>query len=219
MPANLLAIFSLLIATAGAADPAPPVRPWTTTPQMNQWVQHFVPDSGSMRQQARALHRALVSRRGLGVSQQMALSRTAEETFHQRQADCVSFAFLYLGLARQLGLPAYFVLRESQAPMGRVLGARVLEAHLAVGLWDGFDELVVDHAGLHGHDEFRFIEDDEAEAILWSNRGVRAATENDCRTAVSSLSRAFRLARSPDIARNLAVVSSRCESRLAVAAR
>ena len=211
MPANLLAVFSLLIATA--TPQGQPVRPWTPTPQMSQWVQHFVPESGSLRHQARALHRALVSRRGLGVSQQVALSRTAEEAFDRRQADCVGFAFLYLGLARELDLPAYFVLRENRAPAGRLLGARVLEAHLAVGLWDGFDELVVDHAGLHAHDQFRFIEDDEVRAA------TEAATEDDCHFAVASLNRALRLTQSPDIARNLAVVSSRCESGFSLTAR
>ncbi|MDA8016264.1 MAG: transglutaminase-like domain-containing protein [Thermoanaerobaculia bacterium] len=206
MPVNVLAALSLLIASA----PTPTVRPWTPTPEMIAWAQHFVPASGSMRHRARALHQALVSRRGLGISQQTALSRTATEAFSVRQADCVGFAFLYLGLARALDLPAYFVLREDRRSAGRLLGARVVEAHLAVGLWDGSSELVVDHSGFHDHEDFLFIEDDEAEAILWSNRGVRSATEDDCRGAVANLRRALRLTRDPDIGRNLAVVSARC---------
>lgn len=206
MPANVLAVLSLLIVTA----PTPPPRPWTPTPEMTEWADYFVPQSGSLRHRAGALHEALVLRRGLVASRQTALSQTAEEAFTGRRVDCVGFAFLYLGLARQLGLPAYFVVRDDRATMGRRLGARVQERHLAVGLWDGYDEVVVDHGGIHDHGDFRFIEDDEAEALLWSNRGIRSAYENDCAEAVTSLRRAMRLTANPDIAGNLAVVSSRC---------
>lgn len=211
MPANLFALLSLLIVTA----PSPPPRPWTPTPEMIEWADYFVPESGSLRRRAGALHWALVSRRGLVASQQTAVSQTAEEAFVDRRVDCVGFAFLYLGLAREFGLPAYFVMHDDRAPAGRMFGARmdgarVLERHLAVGLWDGYDEVVVDLGGLYGHEDFRFIEDDEAEAILWSNRGVRSAVENDCPGAVGSLRRALRLTSDADVARNLAVVSSRC---------
>ena len=216
MPANVLAVLSLLIVTA----PTPPPRPWNPTPAMVEWADYFVPESGALRHRSRSLHQALVVRRGLVASPQFALSQTAREAYAGRQVDCVGFAFLYLGLARELGLPAYFVVRDDRATVGRVHGARVhgarvhgarvQERHLAVALWDGYDELVVDHGGLHDHDDFRFIEDDEAEALLWSNRGVRAAYEDDCAGAVTSLRRALRLTADPDIARNLAVVSSRC---------
>lgn len=209
MPANLLALVSLLIATAPSV---PAERPWAPTRDMVLWSSHFVPESGSLQRRAEALHRALVSRRGLGISQDLAVSLTAQEAFDARRADCVGFGYLYLGLARSLGLPAYFVRGEEQWPAGRLAGARVMESHLAVGLWDGYDALVVDHGGVRPHDGFRPLDDDEAEAILWSNRGVRGLMADDCPGAVSSLRRAVRLTDDPDIARNLAVVSARCES-------
>ena len=214
MPANLFAVLSLLVVTAPSLSPSPSSssvqRPWTPTSEMVQWADDYVPDSGSLHRRAGALHDALVARRGLVDSRKIALSQTAEEAFVGRSVDCVGFAYLYLGLARQLGLPAYFVMHDARAVAGQVLGARLEERHLAVGLWDGYDELVVDFSGLHRHDEFRFLEDDEAEAILWSNRGVRAAFEEDCPGAVTSLQRAVQLTSDTDVARNLAVVSSRC---------
>ncbi|MCG8461177.1 MAG: transglutaminase-like domain-containing protein [Holophagales bacterium] len=157
----------------------------------------------------RALHHLIVSRRGLGVREQPGRSGTAAEVIRWRRADCVGFAVVLVGLAREAGLPAVFALERSAgrrldpAALGPSAGpllegvARVREEHMVAWLPDGDGSAggwAVDFSGAYRAEErFVPIPDRTAEAILWSNRGAYSLFEGRCRDARRWAARAARL--------------------------
>ena len=79
-----------------------------------------------------------------GVVYDPALTRTAVELFHQRTGNCLSFAGLFVVLAREAGLDAGFQ-DVPVLPNWRLDGdAFVVERHVNVIVRSGREEYVVD---------------------------------------------------------------------------
>jgi transglutaminase-like putative cysteine protease len=200
----------LLLWLAGAAG-IPPAAPAVVDPEMVSWAAARVPAHLPAERRLVLLHRALVDPGGLAL-EEAERTGTAREAFAARRANCVAFAHLYLGLARRLGLPVYFVLARSIEKEGRRRDLRVLEGHMAVGFGAGPHPLVVDAGGVYGEasEDFERIADPVAEAIFFSNRGVEALLEGAGQNAVFWLERAT--LRAPELAplwRNLSVARRR----------
>lgn len=201
----------LLWLASGFAAPALPPAPAAVDPEMVRWAAARVPAGLPDEKRLALLHRALVGRGGL----EMDITEhtgTARQAFVERKANCVAFAHLYLGLARQIGLPVYFVLARGIAKTGRKESLRVLEGHMAVGFGGPHHPLVVDAEGVRaaGANTFERIADAVAEAIFWSNRGVEALLEGAGKSAVTWLEKAT--GQAPELAtlwRNLGVARRR----------
>lgn len=183
--------------------------PMATTPAMRQWAHAAVdataPPSARLRQLRRALRRhGLESVAGIETP-------TAAEAFTARRADCVGYALLLVALAREVGVPAGYVLferfpRPGGAP-GRVGDLRVVEGHLAVGLaaetaraWDAEGAL-----GAGG----RRIPDAVALAVFHSNRGVLRLLRGDAEEARRWLRRAVALAPDWELGRHHLAIAER----------
>lgn len=208
------------LAFAGDPAAAPPAQPAAVDAEMVRWAAARVPAGLPAERRLALLHQALVGRRGLGMGT-AERTGTARQAFAERRANCVAFAHLYLGLARRLGLPVYFLLARGISGEDRKAGLRVLEGHLAVGFGGPGRGLVVDAEGVRpaGLHHFERIADAVAEAIFWSNRGVEALLDGAGAPAVTWLERASRGA--PGLAtvwRNLGVARKRAGD-LAGAAR
>lgn len=191
----ILWLAGLTLAPGGADFPSPAA----VDTEMVRWAASRVPASLPAERRLLLLHRALVQRGGLalGVSGRTA---TARQAFAQRRANCVAFAHLYVGLARRLGLPVYFLLARATEKQGTRRDLRVLEGHMAVGYGGAGRALAIDADGVRRADFRRFekIGDAVAEAVFYSNRGVETLLDGSGPQAVVWLERATQKA--PELA-------------------
>jgi transglutaminase-like putative cysteine protease len=199
----------LLWLTAATAPPS--VAPAAVDREMVTWAAARVPAHLPAERRLALLHRALTDADGLAMGESERTA-TARQAFAERRANCVAFAHLYLGLARGLGLPVYFLLARGIEKEGRRRDLRVLEGHMAVGFGPSSHFLVVDAGGIYGEgaEQFERIADPVAEAIFFSNRGVEALLDGGGPSAVFWLERAT--SKAPELVplwRNLGVARRR----------
>ncbi|HEV2847294.1 MAG TPA: tetratricopeptide repeat protein [Thermoanaerobaculia bacterium] len=90
-------------------DPASVVIPFEVTGEMRAWVRQQVPETGSMEERLEKLLAALVSGDGLGLAYEGGRTGTAPDAFATRKANCLGFTSLFVGLAREVGLPAFYL--------------------------------------------------------------------------------------------------------------
>lgn len=188
-----LAAFGFLTGEPGFPAPS------AVDTEMVRWAAARVPAGLPAERRIVLLHRALVQRGGLAL-EFSGRTATAREAFAERRANCVAFAHLYVGLARRLGLPVYFLLESGTLKEGRQRDLRVLEGHMAVGYGAGSRALAIDADGIRraGAHRFEKIGDPVAEAIFYSNVGVEALLDGAGPQAVAWLERAT--AQAPDLA-------------------
>ncbi|HET9767304.1 MAG TPA: transglutaminase domain-containing protein, partial [Thermoanaerobaculia bacterium] len=100
-----------MVARAESAPPAPPptiVVPFAVDEPTARWVRSTVPARVPPLDRLRRLSRALLDPiRGIAEG---AHTSTAADVFAERRANCVGYANLFVALARELGVAAYFVL-------------------------------------------------------------------------------------------------------------
>ncbi|MCB1037752.1 MAG: hypothetical protein KDD47_28220 [Acidobacteria bacterium] len=162
----LAGLVSPSLASAGGTDPL------ALTPEARFWFRQRVPAKGDAEQRLRALAAVMTLPGGLDLREDRR-TRTASETFEAQRGNCVGFAFLFVAAARELGLPAYFVLSETVEERGRRDDLVVEDLHLAAAYGPPdrpmvFDLGTEDRPGA----SFRPISDLTASAIFYSNRGV-----------------------------------------------
>src|ERR1044072_6362134 len=149
----IASIAALHPATARAQSTlhAPPptiIVPFAIDDSTARWAHATVPTHLPPLDRLRRLSRALLAPT-LGVAEGAPTS-TAIDVFAERRANCVGYANLFVGLARELGVAAYFVLVDglpgSGAPPTDESHA-VREGHLAAAWGPPSDRRVFDFAG------------------------------------------------------------------------
>ncbi len=139
-----------------------------------RWVKWAVPRELSPLQRLRALSRALLDPRKVGLREVGKRTPTAIEAFRERRADCVGYAMLFVGLAREVGVAAYFVMIEDLGRSWRRGDLRIAEAHLAAAYGVPDRLSIFDFGGESdgGGYQVRKISDRAAVALYHSNKGV-----------------------------------------------
>jgi tetratricopeptide (TPR) repeat protein len=133
-----------------------------------------------------------------GIAGQPSPTTTAAQAFHDRRANCVAYAALFVGLAREVAVPAYFVLVDDLPSEGTTVHADALavtEGHLAAAYGAGDSLRVFDLAGetVGTRLRVRAITDIAAIAVFYSNRGVEALIDGDADASVAWLRAAAEL--------------------------
>jgi Flp pilus assembly protein TadD len=122
-------------------------------------------------------------------------TRTAADTFSKKSGNCVSFTFLFVAMARQLGLDARF--REVDiAPMWAQVGDLVsLSGHVNVAVFIGGRGYSVDLFPQVNRIELggRIVSDERAFAHFYSNRGVEHLAAGNPQLAIAYLRKALRI--------------------------
>ncbi len=90
--------------SAGARD----VDILELSPEMAKFLVHRVSPRQSPEAQVYALVDAVFGKKGLDITYESTATRTAVETFKERDGNCLSFTILFVAMARHLGLDAYF---------------------------------------------------------------------------------------------------------------
>jgi tetratricopeptide (TPR) repeat protein len=161
-------------------EPADLVEPAAITAEMADWVRQRVPGSGDQSSMVRALLEAIVTQDGLGLQYDNAFTGTAQEVFSTRQANCLAFTHLVVGLGRELGLPVYYLGFRQKPRYERDGSLVVVWEHVTAGFGPAKNRLVLQLAV--GPDfEFedsRELSDDTSLAMHYSNRGAELLRED-----------------------------------------
>ena len=201
----------------GAARGLPVENPLLLRPETVESIRVAASGSGAEASQMRRLLRYLVDDSGLGFRYQASRTLNAEDAFHARAGDCMSYAVLYVAAARSLGLHVHFV-RITQYPVfWGENGQFFTSSHIAVAhgheTWMG-EAMVVDFSATHTS-AWRFAmyeeTDDETALVLFhSNRAVELMLAGRSMEAEALLRFLVqRAAPVPEVYNNLGIVLAR----------
>ena len=171
-----------------------------TDQDMRDFVARYTGEVRNERQRLNMLHRAIIGRGSLGMEYDPLAGGDAREVFHRGSANCLSYASLFVALAREAGLDASYQWLEVR-PQWTRLGERImvrLHVNVAVALRSG-DHYMVDIDPLPSRDiaGSRRISDRDAEALYHSNIAMEALADEDLTEAWLQAVRALQL--SPQI--------------------
>lgn len=198
-PTRIMIACSLLAALPAAAEREPDVpdpNPFAVDDAMVEWAEQIAPPTLSALRRLRAISQALLDPRQIGLREVTDRTPTAIEAFRDRQANCVGYAALFVGLARQAGVPAFFVTIEDLGTRRRRGSLLVTEGHLAAAYGPPGRLRIFDFGGEADGDSLRVepVTDLTAIALYFSNRGVEAMLEGQDQQAARQLHHATQLA-------------------------
>lgn len=177
-------------------DPAQVIVPFDLTPEGRAWLEENAPPAeGSPRERLDQLLTRMIDEERLGLSYERSFTGTADEVLRRRTGNCLGFVNLFVALARELGVPAYFLAVEDQPLYGREGDLVLVSDHVAAGYGSGRDLLILDFAveGEPDYQKVRAVSDLEAVAKYYSNRGAEMLREGRAKEAVTWLETATRI--------------------------
>ena len=188
------------------------VVPYTVDEEMIEWAHRNVPARGSEVQRLGLLAERLLHVDGLGIQYSRDNTGTAREVFDNREANCLAFTNLFVGLARDLGIAVQFLEVRDVESFVREDDLIVHSDHIAVGYGPRHQMTIIDFATEPGlkYRRISVLQDSEAVALYYSNRGTELLRDGDVEGAYQWLVDAVRV--SPNLAAawvNLGVVQRR----------
>lgn len=120
------------------------VLPFELDEEMKRWVLQSVPEFGNEEERMNFLLTGLLSERRLGIRYQDGYTGTAQEVFESRRANCLSFTQLFVGMAREAGIPAYYVRVGDIQGYERAGDLVVVSGHVTAGYGDPLDQEILE---------------------------------------------------------------------------
>ena len=164
-------------------DPADIVVPYELSPAhvelAHQLVHAVAAESGGVRARAfenervRELAGALFDPRRLDLRYVPSVTTTAEEVLRQKQGNCLALASVFIGLARAVGLEAYYIDASVQMHETRYAddGTTVNEGHVTAMVKTPIANIGLDFSAAGRVKWYRVLDDVEALAHFYNNRG------------------------------------------------
>jgi tetratricopeptide (TPR) repeat protein len=176
-------------------DPREVVVPFAVGSEALAWLKESSPRHGTPGDRLRSLLGRLMEEKGLGVIYERAFTGTADEVFALRRANCLGFMNLFVGLARELEITAFFVAVEDESSYDREGDLVLVSDHVAAGFGSGGDFLLLDfvEGPTPEYSSLRPLTDLEAVAKYYSNRGAELMRDGRAREAAAWLETAVRL--------------------------
>ncbi|MCX2975310.1 tetratricopeptide repeat protein [Halieaceae bacterium IMCC8485] len=190
--------------------------------EMLDFVHRYTAGINSRRQRLHTLHRAVGGSATLGLEYDPFAGGTALEAFHSQSANCLSYANLFIALAREVGLDARYQwvdVRPSWTRMGERVAVRLhVNASVQVSARDRYmvDLDPLPAREITGSQEIR---DEDAQALYHSNIAMDALSQEELDIAWVHAMRALQL--SPQMSHlwvNLGVVYRRADQHQAAEA-
>jgi Flp pilus assembly protein TadD len=157
-------------------DPATVVIPYEITDEMRQWVHLQVPNNTPIEQRLDLLLAGLLDPSRLRITYEARATGTAREVFEKRRANCLAFTSLFVGLAREVGVPVVYLDIDDIERFEKEGDLVVVSGHVSAGFNDGHALKILDFS-LAPPTEYRRVEpisDLRAIALYHSNRGAEA---------------------------------------------
>jgi Flp pilus assembly protein TadD len=156
-------------------DPASIVVPFEITDEMRAWAHAQVPDSTPATERLDRLLAAMVDPNRLKLEYEPGHTATAREAFTSRKANCLAFTSLFVGLARELGIPAFFLDVDDVERFEKDGDLMVVSGHVSGGYDIGGGKLkILDFTPQTqpGYRRVHPLTDVTAIALYYSNRGA-----------------------------------------------
>ena len=166
-------------------DPRRVVVPYELTGEMKAWAEETVAGRTVQEERLMALSHRLLDPDELPVRYAWGFTGTAEEVFEQRLANCLAFTNLFVGMARHVGLPVYFLAVDNVESFRKEGDLVIVSDHVAVGFGQVGHRKILDFSEERDSD-LRFvrrISDLTAIAMFHSNRGAEALQRGEVEEA------------------------------------
>jgi Flp pilus assembly protein TadD len=154
-------------------DPATVVIPYELTDEMRLWVHQVVPEQTPLDKRLEVLLNGLLDPGKLKVEYEARYTATAEEVFRTRRANCLAFTSLFVGMAREVGVPAFFLEVDDIEKFEKEGDLVVVSGHVSAAFGSGPDVKILDFSvnAQPNYRRVRQISDMRAIALFHSNRG------------------------------------------------
>lgn len=167
---------------------------------MREFVELYTADLSSKRARLMSLHQAMRGAGTLNLQYEPFAEGTAQEAFHRGTANCLSYANLFIALAREAGLQASYQWQEVRPQWSKVSDQVQIGLHVnvMVSLPRG-KRFLVDIDPLPSRDitGAQELTDAEAEALYYNNVAMDALGNDDLENAWYYVVRALQI--SPDM--------------------
>lgn len=160
--------------SARGLDPEALIIPWELSDELRGWVRAQVPRGTPREKRLDVLLRAMTDPRRLGLQYEAGQTATAPEAFASRRANCMGFSSLFVGLAREVGMPVFFLLVEDVERFERDGDLLVVSGHITAGFEDEGGLRILDFTpGIQpSYRNVDRLPDLRALALFHSNRGA-----------------------------------------------
>ncbi len=163
-----------LLREKGIAD-AQVVIPYEPTDEMRYWVHKAVPNPQvPVDKRLQLLLTALLDpQKGLGITYEGHFTGTAAEVFKSRRANCLSFTNIFVGLAREIGVPAFYLDVDDIQHFEKEGDLVVVSGHVsaAFAVEQYIEILDFTLAPAAHYRQIKRISDRSAVALYYANRG------------------------------------------------
>lgn len=164
---------------ARGLDPATVTIPYELGPEVREWAHRLVPRNTPFEKRLPMLLDGLLSSKGLNLQYEAHHTSTADDVFKTRRANCLAFTSLFVGMAREVGVPAFYLDVEEVERFEKAGDLVVVSGHVSAGYGIGRHEMqVLDFSSAPPmaafHHRVHPISDLTAIALFHSNRGAEA---------------------------------------------
>ena len=188
------------------------IDPLELSGEMKQWVKAQVLKKDNRESRAWLLSYAMLTPYLLDFTYDPRVTLTAKEAFRTRRGNCLTFSNLFVAMAREAGLDAWY--REVEIPpeWSSVDDTLLVSKHINSATQDRGNEYVVDVSRRKEaqHQRHRRLSDQEARAQLYNNLGADALIAGDLPMAYAYFRKALETVHGLDyVWSNLGVVFNR----------
>jgi Flp pilus assembly protein TadD len=156
-------------------EPTHVVVPYRLSADMKRWLAEHVPKAlPNHEDRIVYLSRSLFQSDDFKIDYVRGYTGTAMEVFETQQANCLAFTLLFIGMARELGVPAYFLEVRDSENYRKEGDLIVVSDHVAVGYGPTHDLHIIDFGAREDapYRRITLIDDYRAIAMFYSNRGA-----------------------------------------------
>lgn len=152
------------------------VLPYGLDQKMKTWAKTSAPKGLKDLEKLWRLRDALLDPKQMSLEYSWGYTGTAVEVFQQRRANCLAFTYLFVGMAREVGVPVYFLAVDNVESFRRQGDLVVVSDHVAVGYGERGQRTIFDFSEEPEEDTrfVRKISDLTAIAMFHSNKGAEA---------------------------------------------
>ncbi len=150
------------------------IIPFDLSEEMRAWALETAPKSLMPEVRLARLRERLLDEDELSLEYAWGHTGTAAEVFQERRANCLSFTNLFVGMAREVGVPVVFLAVEDVETYRKEGDLVVVSDHIAVGYVVAPETRIYDFSeeGIEDHHKIRRVSDLTAISMYYSNRGA-----------------------------------------------
>ncbi len=165
------------------------VVPYDISDEMRAWVRQRVPTNAPYQRRLDLLIGSLFNPDDFKLEYDAQATGTAREVFASRRGNCLAFTSLFVGLAREVGAPVFYLDVEEVEEFQKVGDLIVVSGHISAGFGSGKELKIFDFSP-NPEKQFRpvrSISDRTAIALHYSNRGAEMLRAGQTKQALEYL--------------------------------